>query len=639
MSLEVTKATVAEVLAKLEDGAWQVPQFQRDFVWNEGQVIGLVSSILAARPIGMITLWEQPDEVQLPLEKISVQDYDDTQSRQVAKYFGDPKSRPKKFYALIDGRQRCTAIAMVFGGLSPGNKDSRFAGGFFLDVAHTDPTKQIAFKSVTEIREEGLDKLAVCIGKGLFPLANISGSGSMFDQWLNYLEAIKDRNNYPNQQPPSEGELNRRAILVREAFRGINDTKLAIYIVPDSYDLEKICDIFETLNLTGTKVSPVDLIHSSLYQETYTDPRGGINLREWIGELGQIDGAVGWADRDDRPELVAQIVTAIYVGLDAKPTITRAAYKKKAIKSVKAGDLLATPGAHWRDVIEHAPELARYIGDFQKVVADGFFPLTDCPYPVSAAIYVSLRWHLTFDDNSNRPFGLDELNSLFTAFFWRNALSGRYNQGFLTQLGDDLRFIKRTLYERGNYSSAIDWALHAQDALASQMEIDIPDQSQLVALLTQGRNTGALQKALLLPLIGRATKDLLAPDKLISFPENKTVELHHIYPRSWCLNNIAGDLASALDVRQAGKNYRESVANLTPLSRVSNQRWKAKSPGQAIIESNLNYTVLSDILGRAFIDDAAFAALTSSVPTPREFWERRALLMADYLSKRMSVRI
>ena len=60
--LEVTSVTISSLLEKLRTREWMIPAFQRNFVWTIGDVSSLVYSILERRPIGMATLWQQPDE-------------------------------------------------------------------------------------------------------------------------------------------------------------------------------------------------------------------------------------------------------------------------------------------------------------------------------------------------------------------------------------------------------------------------------------------------------------------------------------------------------------------------------------------------------------------------------------------------
>ena len=123
--LDVTSVTVSSLLNNLRTREWMIPAFQRDFVWTIGDISSLVYSILESRPIGMATLWQQSDETDLHLEPVSIQD--------VGKRTELPKAENPSVrkYAVLDGRQRCTAIAMAFGGLRPTDGRLKLAGRFF----------------------------------------------------------------------------------------------------------------------------------------------------------------------------------------------------------------------------------------------------------------------------------------------------------------------------------------------------------------------------------------------------------------------------------------------------------------------------------------------------------------------------
>src|SRR5262249_6348334 len=156
-----------------------------------------------------------------------------------------------------------------------------------------------------------------------------------------------------------------------------------------------------------------DLIHSWLYADTARDATGPLLLREWIDDFGQKEGAIGWSDTDDRPELVVQMVTACYVALEAKSAPRRVGRAPLLpIVSVKAGDLLATPTDHWKQMIASDQELAEYLSAFQDTVAGGLFPWKWCPYPVTSSIYVALRAHAHFDVADTHRWSLDDLASL-----------------------------------------------------------------------------------------------------------------------------------------------------------------------------------------------------------------------------------
>lgn len=94
MTIEINNLSLTHVITKLHNGTWKVPKFQREFVWKEHQIFEFVNSIFKARPIGMVTLWEQPDESELPLESISIPDKNGGE-----KYFSTNAKQPKKYYA------------------------------------------------------------------------------------------------------------------------------------------------------------------------------------------------------------------------------------------------------------------------------------------------------------------------------------------------------------------------------------------------------------------------------------------------------------------------------------------------------------------------------------------------------------
>lgn len=634
--LVVTSLSVDDLLTKLKAREWLVPQFQRDFVWTIQDVIDFVHSILNARPIGMATLWEQADASQLALEPISLPDIDAT-GTQTIKQFCDATENPKKIYAILDGKQRCTAIAMVFGAFHSNHNKYRVSGRFFLDVAQKDLAKQVVFLKERKIKRKGYDKEASCISNGLFPLSTSDKKEGILAQWMRYIQEVQNPANYIDSHLPDKEELERRDNVLKRSFDGIIRTKLAVYIVPETYDLADVCEIFETLNISGQKVSTVDLVHSWLYADTANDTKQ-ILLRDWISGFGEKDGANGWAS-NDRPELMVQMSTACYVALEEKPKPRpfKGGTTKKAeeISSVKADDLLRTPTQHWKNIIGNDTYLAEFLGDFQKVVGGGYFPWTSCPYPISALIYVALRFHRYADSPDKHPWGIEDLNTIFKAFFWRNALTNRYDQGFLTQIGTDIKEMKKWLNIRPKYKSGSQWAKEVSPLLDNLIDKKLPDLDELKDDLTDELPAGALGKALILPMVATAEKDLVNSEELLELPMSQNLQMHHIYPRNWCQDNKVGKLAVLLDKEKANRDWVNSVVNLMPLSRRSNNEWKTKQPGQVLGERGITYEKSRKILQAAFIDEECFDYLKIGDKLIEEFWRHRAELIAQDLLGRM----
>lgn len=644
MGIKIEEFTIAKTIEELREGTWQVPKFQREFVWDTSAIAGLATSIIDAYPIGMVTLWHQSESDPLSLENLSIQDYDSIAKKRVTKTFGKPSTN--NLMAILDGRQRCTAIAMAFAGFMPTFGGNKYCGRYFLNAAQVDPLERVVFIKRSDLEKKGLTTLSGCIGQGYFPLASDDPDEGVLRQWYRYAQEIKNPDNYPNGKLPGDEEISRRNKIVESAFDGINDTRLAACVVPSKYDLGQICEIFETLNLTGMKVSTVDLINSWIYKETTNteaedENSDSIEIREWMRDLGQLDGAVGWSVPEKRPELIAQIVTAAFVALDDlpdKPKPRQVSGNKKVTKilSVKSPDLLATPTKHWMNVVNNGSKLAGFIGDFQRCVAGGLFGYDKAPYPISSAIYVGLRWHKHFDpDSSHNAWTIEDLNSLYKAFFWRNSLSRRYDQGFLTTIGSDIRLLKTMLSRRKQFSSKAAWFTYCKDMFESDDLIPtskLPTEAELFEILTNGRPGGALQSAIQLPIIAGVDKDINGIG--ISYPSDHSLELHHIYPTKWCKKNASGELRDILDRDKAGKDWVNSVANLMPLSRITNNAWKELYPRNFIEEHDVTYKTAKGFFESVYIGKNEFELLSGGPEQIEQFWTARAKLMAKDLISR-----
>lgn len=633
-NLQVSEINVPAVIKKLKTSEWLSPLFQRDFVWSNANVVSLVNSIIDARPVGMITLWEQEGNSSLPLEPVSIPDRGSA-GRPEPRYFGHPTSRPGRYYAILDGRQRSTALALAFGGLRSSSNLYRNAGRYYLDVKATEDAERVKFIAEKDVLKKQLNTLKIAVSNGLFPL-EVEDPDAIFDQWMSYLQFIRDPAYYEDGNLPEATELDRRNRILQSAFNGIIKTKIALYIVPQTYSLAEICDIFETLNTTGTKVSTVDLIHSNIYSDTVNDTVGPILIRDRIDELGELDGAIGWASARDRPELIAQFVAATYVALETRPNPRpTGGTREYRVTSVKSQDLLAIPARHWRTTLDESGKLAGYLGAFQLAVAGGHFTLAQCPYPAVASIYIALRWFHEFDRGANIDWTPTHLDAVFRAFFWRNALRTRYDQGFLTQIGTDIRELKNFLSGVRPNENFDQWRASANawldDHVAKPLEHEL-----VYELVTDGSEAGALRRAANLLLFARASRDAIDGTTPIQLGSGQ-MQLHHIFPKDWCANNNHGGMAAFLNPAIAKRDYVNSAANLMPMARASNLSWRKKVPAQFIGEEELSYDSRADLWNAYFITRETFEVLASSEVDPGRFWELRGRTIAEEISRRMMV--
>lgn len=299
---------------------------------------------------------------------------------------------------------------------------------------------------------------------------------------------------------------------------------------------------------------------------------------------------------------------------------------------MKSGDLLATPTQHWKDVIGKTDQFASYIKDFQICVSGNRFAMNDCPYPISAGIYVGLRWTNAADV---RDWSLDSLNALYRAFFWRNALRSRYDQGFLTKMSTDMKLLASLLDKQASYPTYGAWAAHSATALDEEVGI-APSEDEIYQRVIDTRPAGALGKALMLPLLTQTENDILDPSKSISFGKSpERVDLHHLFPTAWLKDNISSAILEEWYSNSSGSV--DCVANLTPMIQSSNIKWRAKVPGKALADADVTPNHHGKTLRAHFISSEVYDNLISPHSALPVFWQSRARLIATELRSRMEL--
>ena len=95
MSFDSTKNTLEKLLEQVNDGAIQLPEFQRDYVWSEDAVVSLLASIAKGYPVGALLLLERGGEVDFQPRPIEGTDF---------------PAGTKPDLLLLDGQQRMTSL-------------------------------------------------------------------------------------------------------------------------------------------------------------------------------------------------------------------------------------------------------------------------------------------------------------------------------------------------------------------------------------------------------------------------------------------------------------------------------------------------------------------------------------------------
>ena len=114
LNLDSSTLPMKDLLVKFHNGGYQLPAFQRPFVWKIRQTLNLLDSLIRGYPISVIYLWKPGQESTLKPKKMT---------------FSENKIPVvENFEAyVIDGQQRLTSLLAAFGfseAFDPGNRRS-----------------------------------------------------------------------------------------------------------------------------------------------------------------------------------------------------------------------------------------------------------------------------------------------------------------------------------------------------------------------------------------------------------------------------------------------------------------------------------------------------------------------------------
>lgn len=255
----ITNETLGSVMSQAKVGAYNIPAFQRDYVWKWEQVADLMQSIERGYPIGIITLASAKNSSLSNgkneiIEKISS---------------GNANS-----FVVVDGQQRLTSIITVYYAYELSLKKEDLSSDFKKNVDNisknihfvdknplsTDDEQFWGFKTISEMKEEYAERL----GEG--DLAALLSSTSVANK--NTSEKIKNF---------------------------INDYKISSLKLVGWSD-EQVINIFTAMNKGGKKLTHVDLMNGFMFNHA------GLDLISFIKEVNsEIKGTID-------PEFMVQLM-------------------------------------------------------------------------------------------------------------------------------------------------------------------------------------------------------------------------------------------------------------------------------------------------------------------------------------------
>lgn len=234
ISIKPEREYLHEILKRMHSGAYAIPLFQRDFVWEKKQILDLFDSISKGYPIGSILLWhpKNKDSYRYSKRVVDNEIFENTELD----------------YFILDGRQRLTTF---YGCLYEQNEpNEKFKVFYNLE------TEIFEYPSTT--------KKAVY----LVPLPDLYDTFKLLDKLQEIQEKIQDK------------EIARKYIMrakkINSVFQGYQIGELLF----ENYTLDEAGTVFARINSKGTDISKVSMLQALFYKEGQD-----VLFSDWISNI------------------------------------------------------------------------------------------------------------------------------------------------------------------------------------------------------------------------------------------------------------------------------------------------------------------------------------------------------------------
>ncbi len=235
------------LLAEASRQAFKIPRFQRDFVWNTGQVKLLIDSISRNYPIGSLLLLAEggTNTPVLNARPIQAAIREDTSTDEQPDDLPRSGTEPAgtTFYVL-DGQQRLTSIVRVFLQAEE-DKIYYFDLNRLRQIGSGEQDDETAWV-IKRGRRDKLPRQYLRADTALEPERSQLHVAEYFETDAEDLEGDRDAQRKATAR-------------VNKVLETIRNYQIPLVVIDREEPLEAICRIFETINSTGTRLTTFDL--------------------------------------------------------------------------------------------------------------------------------------------------------------------------------------------------------------------------------------------------------------------------------------------------------------------------------------------------------------------------------------------
>jgi len=521
-TFDITKYPLLDILKDIKTGRIQLPDFQRDWVWDDFQVRRVLASVSLAYPIGAVMMLQQGNhQVQFKprlVDSITL-----------------PEPQPPNLL-ILDGQQRLTTLFMVLlSGQPVVIKDQKsqklIKKWYYLDIEKClDPNSDrreaiLAFPESKRLHTPNgvIDVSTPCREYlvGLFPLSNVF----FFSEW---------RSKYSKFWAYDTEKLKLLDTLELEVLKKFEHYQMPVIQLRDSLPKEAVCQVFEDTNTSGCDLNFFDLMTASYCADNFS-------LRDdWKRREVRLKSLKVLRSLRNTDFIQAISLVASYARRQKALLANVNCEKLPAISCRRLEALKLSPEEYltWADpVMRGFEEAARFL-HAQKI-----FDATDIAYPIQLVALTAILTLLGKQGES------EQIRSRLRYWLWSGMFGEVYTRGHEVRAGHDV--LEVPLWLSGGL----------QPTTISSADFSVQ------RLLGVRKRYGAVYQGLSALLRLQGAIDWSTGEEIndVLYFEQR-VESHHIFPVSWCRKQ-------GIDPK-----YYNCIVNRTGLSASTNKKIGSKSP-------------------------------------------------------------
>lgn len=556
MAFQTPQYQLSEYLKWTTTGRIQLPDFQREYKWEDERIRSLLVSILRGHPLGVVMLLAtggdlirfQPRPIDGP----------------------DVPTGTEPELLLLDGQQRLTSLTQALTGSGVvGTKDSR---GKLLDRRY-----YVHIETALE-GEDRIDDAVISVpGDGIVR----TNFGKDID--LDLSDDAKERaEGYfplrllydPLNAATWLAKLSEPSIMARFLAEVLQPA--AAYNIPaiqldNTTSKAAVATVFEKVNTGGLPLNVFELLTATFagdkayYDAHGTDFRLNDDWQETVQKFAAYP-ALANVENTDFLQAVTMLATRKrnLADMSSKPSAISA--KREDILKLTLDDYL-----EWVSPLREAfIWVSTYLADLH------IFDVRSVPYPKQLVPLAAIRVVLGPEADL---YGVRER---ITQWFWCGVLGELYGSAIETRFVRDLEQVPG-------------WATGRDAATPRTVQDASFVESRLHSLRTRG---AAAYKGIYALVLGNGARDWLFNQALEKVPYIAlAVDIHHVFPQKWCIDN-------GIDSER-----RESIVNKTPLAAKTNRIIGGVAPAKYLEklekQGQITFEAMDEILRTHLVDPAA----------------------------------